>query len=166
MRKGKMIPQDGGETEQQTDDGLSPRDLKNLAALEPKLQLVRDYVFQVVEGLATGLYLHGEGGIGKSFTVLTELERLKADYKLYNSRMTGRGLFNALEQFPDSVHVLEDMEPLTRDRGAQGVLRSALWGQRKDGGRGPMERTVTWSTAFTEHSFVFTGGIIMLANKP
>ncbi|WP_165253477.1 hypothetical protein [Paludisphaera soli] len=89
-----------------------------------------------------------------------------ADYKLFNSRMTGRGLYNALERFPDSVHVLEDMEQITRDRGAQGVLRSACWGQRKDGGRGPMERTVTWSTYKMEHSFVFTGGVIMIANKP
>ena len=54
--------------------------------------------------------------------------------------MTGRGLYNALEKFPDSFHVLEDMEQITRDRGAQGVLRSALWGQRREGGKGPMER--------------------------
>src|SRR3954470_6991618 len=97
MRKGKLIFQNDCETELRADHGLSPRDVKHLAALEPKLQLVRDYVFQVVEGLSTGMYLFGEGGIGKSFTVLSELERLKADYKLYNSRMTGRGLFNALE---------------------------------------------------------------------
>src|SRR4051794_40751954 len=104
MRKGTLIPQNNCETEQRADDGLSPRDLPQLAGLEPKLQLVRDFVFQVVAGLTTGVYLFGEGGIGKSFTVLSELERLKADYKIYNSRMTGRGLFNALEKFPDSVH--------------------------------------------------------------
>ena len=146
--------------------GLSERDRHNLAGLETKLQLVRDFTGQVAGGLTTGLYLFGEGGIGKSHTVLDELGRLKADHKVFNSRMTGRGLYNALERFPDSVHVLEDMEQITRDRGAQGVLRSALWGQRKDGGRGPMERTVTWSTFKMEHSFVFTGGIIMIANKP
>ncbi len=166
MRKGQKSCQNGVGPDQRADDGLSPRDHKHLAALEPKLQLVRDYVFQVVEGLTTGMYLFGEGGIGKSFTVLTELERLKADYKIYNSRMTGRGLFNALEKFPDSVHVLEDMEQILRDRGAQGVLRSALWGQRKGGGDGPMERPVTWSTWRHEHQFVFTGGIIMIANRP
>ena len=116
---------------------LSQRDRGHIASLETKLQLVRDYTAQVAGGYTTGLYLFGEGGIGKSFTVVRELERQKADYKLFNSRMTGRGLYNALERFPDSVHVLEDMEQVTRDRGAQGVLRSACWGQRKDGGRGP-----------------------------
>jgi hypothetical protein len=73
---------------------------------------------------------------------------------------------NAIERFPDSIHVLEDMEQITRDRGAQGVLRSALWGQRVDGDRGPQERLVTWSTYRMEHSCLFTGKIIMIANKP
>src|SRR5205823_5146128 len=55
---------------------------------------------------------------------------------------------------------------MTRDRGAQGVLRSALWGQRKDHGTEPWERLVTWSTWRKEHSFFFAGGIIMVANRP
>src|SRR5436190_19411899 len=110
---------------------LSAKDLAHLEELDRHLQLVRDRVAGVAEGYATGFFLHGEGGVGKSHTVIGELERLKANYKVVNSRMTGRGLYNALERFPDAVHVLEDMEALVRDRGAQGVLRSALWGQRR-----------------------------------
>src|SRR4051794_36873359 len=102
MRKDRQDTQHDGEAGERAGDAPSPRDLANLAALEPKLQLVRDYVNQVVARLTTGMYLFGEGGIGKSYTVLMELERLKADYKVYNSRMTGLGLFNALEKFPDS----------------------------------------------------------------
>jgi hypothetical protein len=48
------------------------------------------------------------------------------------------------------------------------VLRSALWGQRADGGRGPMERWVTWgSTGWRprELRVLFTGGLIMAANR-
>lgn len=142
------------------------RDEEHLARLESKLQLVRDRTRAVALGYSTGFFLFGNGGNGKSFTVLKELDRLRANFKLFNSRMTGRGLYNALEKFPDAVHVLEDMEQLQRDRGAQGVLRSALWGQRKDGDDGPMERLVTWTTFRQEHNFVFTGGIIMLSNVP
>lgn len=145
---------------------LSDRDRAHLAILEARLQLVRDFVGQVAAGRSTGLYLYGEGGIGKSHTVIGELERLRADYKVHNSRMNGRGLFNALQTAPDSIHLLEDMEQVTRDRNALGVLRSALWAQRKDGGDGPMERAVTWSTYKMEHRIVFTGGIIMTANRP
>jgi hypothetical protein len=150
----------------ETASGLSEAEQGYLARLENKLQLARDRTAAVALGHATGFYLFGEGGVGKSYTVLEELEQRKVHYVLANSRMTGRGLYNQLEKFPDAIHVLEDMEALTRDKGAQGVLRSALWGQRRDGGRGPMERPVTWTTHVMEHSFVFTGGIIMLANRP
>lgn len=145
--------------------GLSPADRRHLAALEQKLQVVRDFTGSVATGRTTGYFLWGKGGCGKSHTVIEELERLRVPYKLFNSRMTGRGLFNALEEFPDSVHLLEDMEPLFRDSGACGVLRSALWGVRPKGD-GPTERRVTWTTYKMEHSFVFTGGIVMTANRP
>jgi hypothetical protein len=146
--------------------GLSADDQRHLASLQKKFALVRDRTRSVAMGLATGFFLHGEGGVGKSHEVLGELKQLKAHFVVFNSRMTGRGLYNALEKFPDAVHVLEDMEQVTRDRGAQGALRSALWGQRRDGDTGVVERLVTWSTSLMLHSFIFTGGIIMTSNRP
>jgi hypothetical protein len=80
--------------------------------------------------------------------------------------MTGRGLFDALQDAPDAIHVLEDMENLLRDNGALGVLRSALWSQSGKDGRLPAQRLVTWTTWRMQHSFVFTGGIILTANRP
>jgi hypothetical protein len=58
------------------------------------------------------------------------------------------------------------MEPLFRDRGAQGVLRSALWGQPSREGSGRQERLVTWTNPRETLSFVFTGGIVVTANRP
>jgi hypothetical protein len=132
-----------------------------LASLDRKLQLVRDRVTAVARDYQTGLYIYGTGGIGKSYTILQHLDRLETTYKLFNSRMTARGLFRALGKAPDATHVLEDMERLTNDRDAQGVLRSALWAQP---GR---DRVVTWTTGTGgEEHFVFRGGIILLANRP
>jgi hypothetical protein len=145
---------------------LSKADQRHLETLEGKLQLVRDYTTSVATGRTGGFYLHGNGGCGKSFTVIKELERLQIPYKLYNSRMTGRGLYNALEKSPDSVHLLEDMEQLFRESGARGVLRSALWSQGDREDDGPSERLITWTTHVREHQFVFTGGLIMTANRP
>jgi hypothetical protein len=150
----------------QPEAALSRSDQEALAKLESKFQLVRDRTTAVARGYQTGFYLHGDGGVGKSYTVLTELKRLKAHTVVFNSRMTGRGLYNQLEKFPDAVHLMEDMEQITRDRGAQGVLRSALWGQRLENEKGPMERQVTWTTYLMEHSFTFTGGVVMIANRP
>ncbi len=142
----------------------SDEDQRYLEQYEAKLQLVRDYTRGVALGYSAGFYLHGAGGISKSFTVLGELERLKVTYKLFNSRMSGRGLFDTLQQFPDAVHVLEDMERVVNDKDAQGVLRSATWSQKTKEGK--QKRTVTWATARGVDSFVFNGGIIMLSNRP
>lgn len=130
-------------------------------ALERKLQMVRDLVTGVAKGYKTGLFLHGSGGVGKSYTVLRHLEALDVPHLLYNSRMTAKGLFLSLNRAPDAVHVLEDMERITKDPDAQGVLRSALWAQPGH------DRAVTWTTA-TDGSarFVFRGGLILISNRP
>lgn len=138
---------------------LSDSDERFLESVDAKFQLVRDHVAGVAMGLHTGMYVYGPGGCGKSFAVIDELRQKEVPYKLYNSRMTGRGLFNALQKSPDAIHVLEDNEQLFKDTGARGVLRSALWSQQA-------ERSVTWSTHLKEHEFIFTGGIIMTANRP
>lgn len=132
-----------------------------LKSLENKQNLVRDLVTAVVEGFKTGLFLHGVGGMGKSFTVIDHLKSLDVSYRLFNSRMTARGLFLSLQRAPDVVHIFEDMERLTKDPDAQGVLRSALWAQPGH------ERVVTWTTATSgQEEFTFRGGIILIANRP
>jgi hypothetical protein len=142
---------------------LSNEDQGHLDNLDRKLMVVRDRVRSVVRGYTTGFFLYGEGGNCKSYTVVQELERLGADYKLHNSRMTGRGLFDVLRKFPDSIHLLEDVEGLFRDPMAQGVLRSALWGRQRDG---EQERLVTWNAYKTRLQFYFTGSIIVTSNRP
>jgi hypothetical protein len=136
-----------------------------LASLDRKLQMLKDRVVGVARGLHTGLFVFGEGGCGKSFTVLTCLDGLRetagTSYKLFNSRVTGKGLFVALSNAADAVHVIEDTERLTRDRDGQGVLRSALWCQPGH------ERVVTWVTATGgEEHFTFRGAVILIGNRP
>lgn len=140
---------------------LSAGDETALASLEKKLHILRDLVTAVAKGFKTGLFLYGNGGVGKSFTVLRHLKSLQAGYQLYNSRMTAKGLFLALKQAPDVIHVLEDMERITKDADAQGVLRSALWAQPGH------ERAITWTTATDgAQRFVFRGGLILISNRP
>jgi hypothetical protein len=141
---------------------LSAEDRKHLAGLEPKLDLIRSRVRGVAKEFHTGFYLWGEGGTSKSYTVLEELQNLKADYVVHNSRMTGRGLVDVLQKLPASVHVIEDCESMFDDKRAWGVLRSALWSQSKTR---PVEREVTWTAFETQVRFVFTGGVILIANK-
>jgi hypothetical protein len=135
-------------------------DQEVLASLDRKLRLIDDRVTAVARGYQTGLYLCGAGGLGKSHSVYRQLQQLECDFRPFNSRMTALGLFRALENAPDSVHVLEDMERMVNDRDAQGVLRASLWSQ------GDHDRVVTWTTSAGEQRIIFRGGIIMLANRP
>lgn len=134
-----------------------------LESLEHKLQVIRDRVQGVAEGYATGFLLWGEGGTSKSYTVEQTLQHVGAHYRLTNSRVTGKGLYLALKKFPDAVHVVEDAETMFRDKNAHGVLRSALWGQA--GADGRPERVVCWQTGKEQDEFVFTGGVILVANR-
>lgn len=144
--------------------GLSSADQAHVASYHKKQQVLRDRAASVAYGRTPGAYIFGSGGIGKSHTILEELRRLDVSFRHFNSRMTGRGLFDALKQCPDEVHLLEDIEPLIRDKAAVGVLLSALWGDyRNPAGR--IERLVTWQTYTQQMSFVFTGGIIMTGNR-
>src|SRR5262245_10451920 len=141
---------------------LSEDDRRHLEKLEPKHQLIRDRVKGVVQSIHTGFYLWGEGGTSKSFTVLDELQKCRADYVVHNSRMTGRGLVDALQRLPSSIHVIEDCESIFDDKRAWGVLRSALWSQSKSR---PMKREISWTAFRTDIRFTFTGGIILIANR-
>jgi hypothetical protein len=146
--------------ETSADDEVLARDDQHLQTLDDKLKLVKDRVGAVVRGYDYGLYVYGAGGLGKSFSILGELQELKADFRQFNARMTAKGLFNALQNHSDGVHLLEDMERIVNDRDAQGVLRSALWAQPGK------DRVVTWTTATEPMRFTFRGGIIMVANAP
>jgi hypothetical protein len=139
----------------------SDSDKEALGTLEKKFHLIRDHVTGVGKGYKWGYYLYGPGGMGKSYTVVEYLNRLGVPYQLCNSRMTAKGLFLTLQKAPDAVHVLEDMERLTKDPDAQGVLRSALWAQPGH------DRLVTWTTATDgPQRFVFRGGLILISNRP
>ena len=137
----------------------SPNDPRE--SLTRKDLVLKDQVTAVALRYVPGLFVYGSGGVGKSYTVLNHLKALDVPFQLFNSRMTGKGLFMAIGGAPDAVFVLEDMERLTKDADAQGVLRSALWSQPGH------ERVVTWTTATNgKESFVFRGGIIMISNRP
>jgi hypothetical protein len=135
-----------------------------LETLEQKLQIVRDRVVGIAERLHSALFIWGSGGTSKSFTVEQTLKASGRSYRLTTARLTAKGLFELLRDYPDEVHVLEDCEPILKDKNAAGVLRAALWGQVNE--KGVRERIVSWVIGGRRQEVIFTGGIIMIANVP
>ena len=137
------------------DAGQSDAEL--LASLESRLKLVRDRTRGVAKRFANGFYLWGEGGISKSYTVENTLNQLGKAYKVSNSRLTGKGLFELLLDFPDTIHILDDVETLFKDKNSFGVLRSAALGsgrQRWSPGAAGSCRQVTPGAARSSSSLV------------
>ena len=140
---------------------LSAADVAALAIVAKEDQLLRDLITAVARSYKHGLYLYGPGGIGKSYTTLDQLKKLDVPYILFNSRLTGKGLFQALQKRPEAIFVFEDVERLTKDADAQGVLHSALWAPPGH------DCVVTWTTATDgEQRFTFRGGLILISNRP
>lgn len=142
---------------------LSVQDRHHLAALNNKYQVIRDRVAGVATGRHTGFFCGGRGGIGKSSAIEDELRRREIPFVLTNSHLTGRGLVDRLYDYPDSVHLFEDIEEAVRDPQAMGVLKSALWGTRRNR-EGRLERWVTWNAHGVAIEFLFCGGICMTSN--
>ena len=147
-------------------NALSNEDRGHLRSYEKTIRVLSDMVKTIVMAYSTGLLVYGPGGQSKTHTIDEELSHLKADAYWFNSHMTARGLFDTLKMAPNAICVLDDLETILRNPQAVGVLRSALWGKRPKNGRGLPERIVTWSTGNDKERIVFTGGIIMIGNRP
>lgn len=142
---------------------LTSEDRKHLATLKQKNKELTDQVLLCSEGHSNGLYIHGEGGIGKSHAVITTLEAEGIDYCLHNTRLTAPAFFQSLLKNKNKVHVCEDIENIFDDKNSLNLLRSALWGQKDSSGS--QKRIVTYGVHPATASIQFTGSIIFTGNR-
>lgn len=140
---------------------MNIEDTENLDVLNRKLTLIKDRVRGVAFRYKPGFFLYGAGGSGKTYAVTNELESLGTRYVVHNSSMTAAGLFETLQDQPQHVHVLDDMEQIYSDKKAVGFLRSATWGNSQG-----KNRFVTNTKYGVSEKFEFFGGIIILSNEP
>ena len=71
-------------------------DSGNLGSLDSKRAHIRDAVVDVVRGRATGLYLFGRGGTGKTYGVLEALKEFQASHYYHRGALTPQGFFEVL----------------------------------------------------------------------
>lgn len=134
------------------------------------------------------LILSGEGGLGKTHTVLTALESIglrnlrevigqqelteeeelelgaefnDTTYALIKGYSSPRGLFNALYEHRERVIVFDDCDSVLKDEIASNLLKAALDSYE--------ERWITWNAApafgdKTPRSFRFNGTVIFISN--
>ena len=85
-------------------------DKRHLETLESKMRLLGDRVRSVANGYQTAAYIVGRPGIGKTYTVLDELNNKNwGPWAMRNARMTPLGLFRFFAEHPHHTLVLDDV---------------------------------------------------------
>ncbi len=127
-------------------------------------QRVADVITGIVQEYYLGAILFGPGGNGKSYEVMKNINRHNVSFGLANSRLSGLGLFQFIEQNRNRLCVIEDAEGILRDKNALGVLRSATEGTAT-GRDGKKLRKVTYHSNGKLREFTFTGSILLTMNR-
>ena len=143
---------------------INPNENPHLESLQRKLVALRDDVRSVVRGYKLGLLLYGAPGIGKSWTIRDELEKLQVAYRELGI-ITPRALFEHLQRFPHDFLLIEDNESLLADSRTASILRTALGVSDRDPNTGRYHpRHLEWDTARGSEEAMFDGGVIMVQN--
>ncbi|HDH45395.1 MAG TPA: hypothetical protein ENG66_08475 [Thermococcus sp.] len=135
--------------------------------LEKYFYTLKELVKITVKGDISGLIVHGEGGLGKTYTVLQTLAELGmkfgSDYVYLSTHITPLELYNLLYKYNDRVVVIDDVEKLLQYEKTIGILKSALWSSVNG------KRVITYYTTSNKleapEEFVFEGKIILILNK-
>lgn len=143
-----------------------------------------DFVGKIVDMIAKritpSVVITGEGGLGKTHTVIESLERaglrnvtdLIADvdigsvetdetmFVVIKGYSTPKGLFKLLYEHRNATVVFDDCDSILKDPDALNLLKGALDSYDK--------RYITWNTSFSDDNipsmFQFTGGVIFVSN--
>lgn len=131
-----------------------------LTTLRRQQSLIKDRIRAVVHREANGVYLHGRPGSSKTYLVRTTLEALGQRYAYSNGHLTPVGLFDLMEENPQSVVVLDDVSAIFEQPKALQILLAAL-GTPHDGSR---TRTVRYKTATVDKTAFFEGSVVAISN--
>ncbi len=101
----------------------------SLSELYASLKVMRDRIRGVAQGYHAGFYLFGRPGTSKTYTVKKTLDELGVKYEYFNGHLTAIGLLDLLEEFPDSIIILDDVSEIFGDRKALQMFLAALGNQ-------------------------------------
>lgn len=119
----------------------------------------------VIDGITPSLIVTGEGGLGKTHSVMQTISEKRLydnEYVFFKGYSTARGLYNALYDNNGKVVIFDDCDSILDDKIAVNILKSALDSYEK--------RTITWMARMAKsdeypQQFDFTGQIIFISNK-
>lgn len=134
--------------------------------INQRFEFLKDLTSMVVCQVSPSLVLTGEGGLGKTHSVLTTIGESileKSEWCQIKGFSTARGLYNCLYDNNGKLIVFDDCDSILEDKVALNILKSALDSYDT--------RTITWMSKMSKSDeypsqFNFTGRVIFISNKP
>lgn len=123
---------------------------------------VKNLVLMTATGENKALFILGDGGLGKTETVLRTLEEAKHEYVHLRTFSTPMELYSFLFVHKDKLIVFDDIEGVLDNKKSVSILKSCLWGYND-------VRTVQYLSSTDKLTvppeFVFNGRTIFLLNE-
>lgn len=132
------------------------------AELGRRQAIVRDNVKAVVLRYATGFYLFGRAGTGKTRTIRSVLREEGEVHTYQRGHLTPIGLFELLAEHPTEVVVLDDIGSVFRSPVALPILLAAL--EHPDPDDRTRTRVVRYRRRGREARVPFQGGVVCASN--
>lgn len=161
-------------------DGTPVVTVENEFPINERFLIMQDYTDMVGKRELASALVTGEGGLGKTFTVMETLRDTglqdiskmeigarfdgQRGYIVVKGYSTAKGLFRTLYENRNQIIVFDDCDNVLKDPNAVNVLKAALDSYDV--------RMVTWnaegwgSDEDLPKSFEFTGGVIFISNLP
>lgn len=146
-------------------------------AINDRFTFTEQLVSMVATGQTASCVITGEGGLGKTYSVLKALKQsglkdiseLPIGTSLFGDRKyfrvvkgfsTAKGLYRILFENQSGILVFDDCDSILKDPDATNLLKGALDSYDK--------RWITWNTSIVDdglpRSFEFKGGVIFISN--
>ena len=146
--------------------------------INQRFGFVTDLVSMVAAGATASTVITGEGGLGKTYTVIQALKAAglkdisdvevgavvppKSTYRVVKGFSTPKGLYRILFENQNSIIVFDDCDSVLKNDDACNILKGALDSFDK--------RIITWNSSRDEEDlprfFQFKGGIVFISNMP
>jgi len=149
--------------------------------INTRFSFLEQMVTMVADGTMASCVITGEGGLGKTYTVLKSLENagltnvtdlmalevgqrvdLKKSYRIIKGFSTAKGLYRTLFECNGMTIVFDDCDSILKDDVARNILKGALDSYSK--------RYISWMADMRDEdlpkSFEFTGRVIFVSNMP
>jgi hypothetical protein len=150
-----------------------PKQEKCEFSVDERFQFIEQFVGMVKRKVMNSMIITGDGGLGKTYTVINTLKKLglkedtigeySGDFIVIKGYSTAKALYRTLWENNDKIIIFDDCDSIHRDPIGANILKGALDSEEK--------RIITWGAEFSEREelpnrFEFTGRVIFISNLP